>query len=133
MNHLHSEGVVHGDLKAGNVLLKAELQPVATLDAADVGGVSPSTSLGGAGGHSAAAAGTSGPGCSNVAGGPFGWERCRVQASRQASAWVALQPKASCHVAGQALRLDGRTPRLSRVRCCGSTANLELLAVDASA
>jgi serine/threonine protein kinase len=29
MNHLHSEGIVHGDLKAGNVLLKAELRPVA--------------------------------------------------------------------------------------------------------
>jgi serine/threonine protein kinase len=29
MNHLHGEGIVHGDLKAGNVLLKAELCPVA--------------------------------------------------------------------------------------------------------
>jgi serine/threonine protein kinase len=29
MNHLHSEGIVHGDLKAGNVLLKAELRPIA--------------------------------------------------------------------------------------------------------
>jgi serine/threonine protein kinase len=28
MHHLHAEGIIHGDLKCGNVLLKAELQAV---------------------------------------------------------------------------------------------------------
>lgn len=66
MNHLHSEGIVHGDLKAGNVLLKAELRPVA-FDAAEGGGVASLASTAGVGLQSTAA-GTSGPSCSNVAG-----------------------------------------------------------------
>jgi serine/threonine protein kinase len=66
MNHLHSEGIVHGDLKAGNVLLKAELRPVA-FDAAEPRGVGCASSMAGGGLHSTAA-GTSGPSCSNVAG-----------------------------------------------------------------
>jgi serine/threonine protein kinase len=66
MNHLHSEGIVHGDLKAGNVLLKAELRPVA-FDAAEPGGLGSLTSTAGGGLHSTAA-GTSGPSCINGAG-----------------------------------------------------------------
>lgn len=50
MNHLHSEGIVHGDLKAGNVLLKAELRPMASDTAsiaasAATGGCSSSSSM----------------------------------------------------------------------------------------
>lgn len=54
MNHLHSEGIVHGDLKAGNVLLKAELRPMAcdtaaTTASAATGGCSCSSMLTSAG------------------------------------------------------------------------------------
>lgn len=54
MNHLHSEGIVHGDLKCGNVLLKAELRPVSDTSSS----------------AAAAAGGTCGPGSVLTSAGP---------------------------------------------------------------
>lgn len=83
MNHLHSEGILHGDLKAGNVLLKAELRPVesGTLDDAgcegQASGAGPAcaTSVGGSGAVAvtATAGGTSGLGARDIGGARVVW------------------------------------------------------------
>lgn len=75
MNHLHSEGILHGDLKAGNVLLKAELRPVEVFEDAGAGeGPCLASACGSGAVHLTAAAGTSGLGARDI-GGRQAWGR----------------------------------------------------------
>jgi serine/threonine protein kinase len=119
MNHLHGEGIVHGDLKAGNVLLKAELLPVpntAASTAAAASGGYPSSSA------NAAMAGTSGasgrPGFSGAAGPSSGFSgHSGGSGSRVVGGGVVHQEQMVAKVAdfGLACRLRDQDTHVSGV------------------